>query len=135
MNNQRVLLSVINSQFASKPLSIDFFLSLVLHRKRSDYTRIKCSCQKIICFKNSILFVWLLGWFKVYQWFYHDWTIYSATTFLEKYIKEVLEKWFSKLFFWSTTFLEPDFLWIYGIKPPFFLANHFSRTIFLEPDF
>ena len=29
-------------------------------------------------------------------------------------------------FFWSTTFLEPDFLWIYGIKPPFFLVNHFS---------
>ena len=51
-------------------------LSSVLHRKFSNYTRIKCNCQEIICFKNifiiqmSILFVLLLGWFKVYQWFY-----------------------------------------------------------------
>ena len=49
----------------------------------------------------------------------------------------VLEKWFWKLdfFFWSTTFLQPEKIWIYGIKPPFFLVNHFSRTRFLEPDF
>ena len=38
-------------------------------------------------------------------------------------------------FFWSTTFLQPEKMWIYGIKPPFFLVNHFSRTRFLEPDF
>ena len=38
------------------------------------------------------------------------WTIYSATSFLEKCRKVVLEKWFFKLgfFFWSTTFLEPE---------------------------
>ena len=56
------------------------------------------------------------------------WTIYSATTILEKCRKVVLEKWFCKLrfFFWSTTFLEPEKMWIYGIKPPFFLVNHFS---------
>ena len=66
-----------------------------------------------------------------------QWTIYSATTFLEKYRKVVLEKWFCKLrfFFWSTTFLEPDFLWIYGTKPSFFLVIHFSRTRFLKPYF
>ena len=65
------------------------------------------------------------------------WTIYSATTFLEKCRKVVLEKWFCKLgfFFWSTTFLQPEKRWIYGIKPPFFLVNHFSRTRFLEPLF
>ena len=51
--------------------------------------------------------------------------------------KVVLEKWFCKLrfFFWSTTFLQPEKRWIYGIKPPFFLVNHFSRTRFLKPDF
>ena len=38
-------------------------------------------------------------------------------------------------FFWSTTFLQPEKMWIYSIKPPFFLVNHFSRTRFLEPDF
>ena len=38
-----------------------------------------------------------------------QWTIYSATTFLEKCRKVVLEKWFCKLGF-------------------FFLVNHFSRT-------
>ena len=39
-----------------------------------------------------------------------QWSIYSATTFLEKCRKAVLEKWFCKLrfFFWSTTFLEPE---------------------------
>ena len=52
-------------------------------------------------------------------------TIYSATTFLEKCRKVVLEKWFCKLgfFFWSTTFLEPDF------------TNQISRTTFLKPLF
>ena len=66
-----------------------------------------------------------------------QWTIYSATIFLEKCRKVVLEKWFHKLsfFFWSTTFLEPEKRQIYGIKPSFFLVNHFSRTRFLEPDF
>ena len=53
-----------------------------------------------------------------------------------------VEKWFQKsgsansdYFFWSTTFLEPEKMWIYSIKPPFFLVNHFSRTRFFEPDF
>ena len=96
----------------------------MLHRKRSDYTRIK--------FLSKILFCLFDFW--VDSKYINDstslWTIYSATTFLEKYIKEVLEKCFSKLFFWSTTFLEPDFLWIYGIKQPFFWP-----TTFLEPYF
>ena len=59
--------------------------------------------------------------------------------------KVVLEKWFCKLgfFFWSTTFLQPEKRWIYGIKPPFFLVNHFSstrkkirvcKTTFLQPE-
>ena len=26
-------------------------------------------------------------------------------------------------------------MWIYSVKPPFFLVNHFSRTRFLKPDF
>ncbi len=56
---------------------------------------------------------------------YTVWTIYSATTFVEKCRKVVLEKWFCKLGF-------------------FFLVNHFSRTTkkiwvcrttFLEPLF
>ena len=41
----------------------------------------------------------------------------------------------TRIFFWSTTFLQPEKRWIYGIKPPFFLVNHFSRTRFLKPDF
>ena len=56
--------------------------------------------------------------------------------------KVVLEKWFCKLgfFFWSTTFLQPEKRWIYGIKPPFFsdqllFSNQISRTTFLEPLF
>ena len=40
---------------------------------------------------------------------YNHWTIYSATTILEKCRKVVLEKWFCKLGF-------------------FFLVNHFSPT-------
>ena len=66
-----------------------------------------------------------------------QWTFYSATSILKKCRKVVLEKWFFKLgfFFWSTTFLEPEKMLIYGIKPSFFLVNHFSRTRFLEPDF
>ena len=66
-----------------------------------------------------------------------QWTIYSATIFLEKCRKVVLEKWFHKLsfFFWSTTFLEPEKRQIYGIKPSFFLVNHYSPTIFFEPYF
>ena len=52
----------------------------------------------------------------------HHRTIYSATTFLDRCRKVVLEKWFCKLrfFFWSTTFLQPEKMWIYGIKTPFF---------------
>ena len=67
----------------------------------------------------------------------NQWTFYSATSFLEKCRKVFLEKWFFKLgfFFWSTTFLQPEKMWIYSIKTPFFLVNHFSRTRFLEPDF
>ena len=39
-----------------------------------------------------------------------------------------VEKWFCKLafFLWSTTFLLPEKRWISGIKPHFFLVNHFS---------
>ena len=64
-------------------------------------------------------------------------TIYSATNFLEKCRNVVLEKWFFKLgfFFWSTTFLEPEKMLIYSIKPSFFLVNQFSRTRFFQPDF
>ena len=64
-------------------------------------------------------------------------TIYSATTFLENCREVVLKKWFLKpgFFFWSTTFLQLEKIWIYGIKPPLFLVNHFSRTRFLEPLF
>ena len=67
-----------------------------------------------------------------------QWTFFSATSFLEKCRKVVLEKWFFRFgffFFWSTTFLQPEKMWIYIIKPPFFLVNHFPRTRFLEPDF
>ena len=66
-----------------------------------------------------------------------QWTIYSATTFLEKCRKVVLEKWFFKLgFFFLVNHFSPTWkMWIYSLKPPFFLVNHFSRTRFLEPDF
>ena len=60
-------------------------------------------------------------------------TIYSATTFLGKCRKVVLQT--RIFFFWSTTFLKPEERWIYTIKPPFFLLNHLTRTTFLEPDF
>ena len=53
-----------------------------------------------------------------------------------------VEEWFQKsgssrsdFFFWSTTFPQSEKMWIYSIKPPFYLFNHFSRTRFLEPDF
>ena len=61
--------------------------------------------------------------------------ISSATTFLEKSRKVVLDKWFCKLgfFFWSTTFLEPEKKVVYSINPPCFLVNHFSQTTFLKP--
>ena len=63
--------------------------------------------------------------------------IYSATSFLGKCRKMVLEKWFckSRFFFWSTIFLEPDFSWIYSMKSHFFLVNHFFQTKFLKPYF
>ena len=61
---------------------------------------------------------------------------------LQPLFQKSVEKWFLKsgstnsdFFFWSTTFLEPEKSWIYGIKPSFFLVNHFSRTRFLEPYF
>ena len=59
-----------------------------------------------------------------------QWTFYSATSFLQKCRKVVLEKWFFKLvfFFWSNTFLQPEKIWIYSINPPFFLVNQFYRT-------
>ena len=65
------------------------------------------------------------------------WTIYSATTILEKCRKVVLEKWFCKLgfFFWSTTSLKPEKKLDLWYKTTFFLVNHYSRTRFLEPDF
>ena len=78
----------------------------------------------------------------------HSICIYQDSKTLEHLIcnhfsrKVVLEKWFQKsgsansdFFFWSTTFLEPEKMWIYSIKPPFFLVNHFSRTRFPEPSF
>ena len=34
-----------------------------------------------------------------------------------------------------TTFLQPEKMWIYCIKPPLFLVNPFSWTRFLKPDF
>merc|ERR1719203_629348 len=71
-----------------------------------------------------------------------QWTIYSATSFLEKCRKVILEKWFFKLGFFflvnhfSRTRKNLD-LWY---KTTFFsgqplFSNHFSRTTFLEPDF
>ena len=43
-------------------------------------------------------------------------------------------------YFWSTTFLQPEKRWIYGIKPPFFsdqqlFSNQISQTTFYEPLF
>ena len=73
------------------------------------------------------------------------WTIHYATTILEKRRKVVLEKWFCKLvFFWSTTFLQPEnarfivwnhlFFWSTTILEPDF-PNQISQTKFLKPDF
>ena len=61
-----------------------------------------------------------------------QWTFYSATSFLEKSRKVVLEMWFFKLgfFFFFFTFLRPEKRWIYCIKLPFFWS-----TTFLKPDF
>ena len=92
---------------------------------------IHCECAKCIDYRKRKIFQNVISSEKML------WTFYSATSFLEKCRKVVLEKWFFKLgfFFWSTTFLQPEKMWIYSIKPPFFLVNHFSRTRFLEPDF
>ena len=59
------------------------------------------------CYTVCIYFFWNTA---------SPWTIYSATTFLEKGRKVVLEKWFFKLGF-------------------FFQVNLFSRSRFLEPLF
>ena len=97
----------------------------------------------LVCKKLHIMKLFMHGkikkvtpGFNLKVWKNHR-TIYSETTFLESCRKVVREKWFFILgfFFWSTTFLEPEKMWIYGKKPPFFLVNHFSRTRFLEPDF
>ena len=71
-----------------------------------------------------------------------QWTIYSATTILEKCRKVVLEKWFCKLgFFFLVNHFSPTWkkldLWY---KTTFFsgqplFSNQISRTRFLEPDF
>ena len=75
-------------------------------------------------------------------WNIRHWTIYSATTFLEKCRKVVLEKWFCKLGFYflvnhfSLTRFLVD-LWYkttFVSDQPLFL-NHISRTIFLEQYF
>jgi len=71
-----------------------------------------------------------------------QWTIYSATIFLEKCRKVVLEKWFHKLSFF---FLVNHFsrarkkvdLWyktIFFSGQPLF-SNHIFRAIFPQPDF
>ena len=65
------------------------------------------------------------------------WTIYSATTILEKCRKVVLEMWFCKLgFFFLVNHFSPTWkkldLWY---KSTFILVNQISRTRFLEPDF
>ena len=91
----------------------------------------------LLLYFSSKLPMYLLFKYQDSIWLISHWTFYSATSFLEKCKKLVPEKWFFKLgfFFWSTTFLQPEKMWIYIIKPPFFLVNHFSRTRFLEPDF
>ena len=55
---------------------------------------------------------------------------------LQPLFQKRVEKWFQKsgfansdFFFWSTTFLQPEKRWIYGIKPSFFWS-----TTFLEPE-
>ena len=60
-------------------------------------------------------------------------TIYSATTFLEKCGKVVLQTWI--FFSGQPLFSNHKKGWIYTIKSPFFLVNHFSQTTFLKPDF
>ena len=67
---------------------------------------------------------------------------YSATTFLEKCRKVVLEKWFGKLGFFflvnhfSPTWKKQDLWYKTSLFPgqPLF-SNQISQTRFLEPDF
>jgi len=60
-----------------------------------------------------------------------QWTIYSATTILEKCRKVVLEKWFCKLgFFFLVDHFSPTWK-----KLDLWYKTTISRTRFLEPDF
>ena len=95
------------------------------------------TCFKICCWKSKFhIFreLAIIPFLKILQ--THS-TIYSATTFLEKCRKVVLEKWFGKLGFFflvnhfSQTIKKVDLYY----KTTFFLVNHFSRTTFLKPDF
>ena len=65
------------------------------------------------------------------------WIIYSATSFLEKCRKVVLEKWFGKLrfFFLVNHFFRTRKKVDLCYKTTFFLVNPFSRARFLQPDF
>ena len=65
---------------------------------------------------------------------------------LQPLFQKSVEKWFQKrgssnsdFFFWSTTFLQPEKMWIYDIKPPFFWSTLFLEPFFLnqisQPDF
>ena len=64
---------------------------------------IHCECAKCIDYRKRKIFQNVISSEKML------WTFYSATSFLEKCRKMVLEKWFFKLGF-------------------FFLVNHFSPT-------
>ena len=73
-----------------------------------------------------------------------QWTIYSATSFLQKCRKVVLEKCSAKkdFIFWSTIFLQPEQMYPHTVwyKTTFFsgqpfFSNHISWTRFLKPLF
>jgi len=95
------------------------------------------------------------SWKNVVVFFYYDsitfdkqWTIYSATTFLESCGKVVREKWFEKsgsrnlvqekwltrkkvVLYHKSTFFQVGEKWLTRKKNPS-LKNHFSRTTFLH---
>ena len=64
----------------------------------------------------------------------HYCTIALDHLFCNHFSKKSVEKWFFKLgfffFFWSTTFLQPEKMWIYSIKPHLFWSTTFLKPLF-----
>ena len=93
-------------------------LILFIEKLRSTYTKPHLwDLHSIDSYKNIALFFLSYGPFILRPRFWKS-----------------VEKWFFKLgfffFFWSTTFLQPEKMWIYSIKPHLFWSTTFLKPLF-----